>query len=101
MYRRVRDCGARNGPGAIYECGCADIPGDCDRDGNQIDAIGECGGSCTADIDNDGICDEVGRMSVNTMNVEFVTDQVCQKALVTVAETLTTQLAFVACSCEV
>ena len=35
----VTDCGA------IYECGCADIPeGDCDCDGNQLDALGECGG---------------------------------------------------------
>ena len=72
-----------NGPGAIYECGCADIPegdcdcdgnvldecgicggdgipaGDCDCDGNQLDALGECGGPCEADADADGICDDV------------------------------------------
>ena len=37
-------CGVCNGPGEIYECGCADIPeGDCDCDGNQLDALGECG----------------------------------------------------------
>ena len=31
----------------IYECGCADIPeGDCDCNGNQADALGECGGDC-------------------------------------------------------
>ena len=54
------DCGICNGPGAIYECGCADIPdGDCDCDGNQLDAIGVCGGSCTEDADADGICDDV------------------------------------------
>jgi len=54
------DCGICNGPGAIYECGCADIPdGDCDCDGNQLDAIGVCGGDCTADADADGICDDV------------------------------------------
>ena len=54
------DCGVCNGPGSIYECGCADIPeGDCDCDGNQLDAIGVCGGSCTADADEDGICDDV------------------------------------------
>jgi len=53
-------CGVCNGPGAIYECGCSDIPdGDCDCYGNQVDAVGECGGSCGADIDNDGICDDV------------------------------------------
>ena len=54
------DCGVCNGPGAIYECGCSDIPfGDCDCDGNQNDAIGVCGGDCTADSDNDGICDDI------------------------------------------
>ena len=31
-------CGVCNGPGAIYECGCGDIPtGDCDCDGNVLD----------------------------------------------------------------
>ena len=83
--------------GAIYECGCSDIPagdcdcdgstslrrrlrwrtqrqpltsaglwtgngipaGDCDCDGNQEDALGVCGGDCTADADADGICDDV------------------------------------------
>ena len=54
------ECGVCNGPGAIYECGCADIPeGDCDCDGNQLDALGVCGGSCTADADADGVCDDV------------------------------------------
>ena len=53
-------CGVCNGPGEIFECGCADIPtGDCDCDGNQVDALGECGGSCSADADQDGICDDV------------------------------------------
>ena len=32
--------------------------GDCDCDGNQLDALGVCGGSCTADADADGICDD-------------------------------------------
>ena len=54
------DCGICNGPGAIYDCGCSDIPeGDCDCDGNQLDALGECGGPCSADSDMDGICDDV------------------------------------------
>ena len=53
-------CGICNGPGAIYECGCADIPaGDCDCNGNTLDVLGECGGTCTADADSDGICDDV------------------------------------------
>ena len=44
---------------AIYECGCSDIPeGDCDCDGNQLDALGVCG-DCAADADADGICDDV------------------------------------------
>lgn len=76
-------CGVCGGPGAIYECGCSDIPdgdcdcngnqiddcgvcggpgipaGDCDCNGNQPDAIGVCGGDCTADTDGDEICDDV------------------------------------------
>ena len=56
----VDACGICNGPGAIYECGCSDIPeGDCDCDGNQLDVVGECGGDCTTDEDGDGICDDV------------------------------------------
>jgi len=53
-------CGVCAGPGEIYECGCADIPeGDCDCDGNQLDVVGVCGGTCTEDADADGICDDV------------------------------------------
>ena len=51
-------CQVCNGPGEIYECGCADIPqGDCDCDGNQSDVVGICGGVCTEDINENGICD--------------------------------------------
>ena len=54
------DCGICNGPGAIYDCGCADIPAeDCDCDGNQLDALGVCGGDCSADADGDGLCDDI------------------------------------------
>ena len=76
------DCGVCNGPGAVYECGCNDIPeGDCDCDGNQLDECGVCGGdgiaegacdcdgnmpadgydcdgNCLNDADADGVCDE-------------------------------------------
>ena len=53
-------CGVCDGPGEVYECGCTDIPeGDCDCDGNQLDALGVCGGGCTADADGDGVCDDV------------------------------------------
>ena len=53
-------CGECNGPGAIYDCGCSDLPsGACDCDGNQLDAIGVCGGDCEADVDADGLCDDV------------------------------------------
>jgi uncharacterized protein (TIGR02145 family) len=52
-------CGVCNGPGDIYACGCSDIPaGDCDCNGNQVDALGVCGGSCSSDVDGDGICDD-------------------------------------------
>ena len=44
------DCGVCNGPGAVYECGCNDIPdGDCDCDGNQLDECGVCGGDGIAE----------------------------------------------------
>ena len=52
-------CGVCGGPGAAYDCGCVDIPeGDCDCDGNVVDALGVCGGTCEADEDGDGICDD-------------------------------------------
>lgn len=52
-------CGMCDGPGAIYDCGCTGIPGsDCDCDGNQLDAIGVCGGDCTSDVNANGICDD-------------------------------------------
>ena len=53
-------CGVCNGPGAVYDCGCADVPvGDCDCNGNEVDVLGVCGGGCTMDMDSDGICDDV------------------------------------------
>ena len=52
-------CGVCNGPGAIYACGCADIPAsDCDCNGNELDALGVCGGDCLSDSDADGVCDD-------------------------------------------
>ena len=54
------ECGVCNGEGAIYECGCTDIPeGDCDCNGNQLDAVGVCGGDCLEDLDGDGVCNPV------------------------------------------
>ena len=51
-------CGVCNGPGPMFECECDDIPdGDCDCDGNQLDALGVCGGTCEADLNDNGICD--------------------------------------------
>ena len=67
------ECGICNGPGAIYECGCADIPeGDCDCDGNQLDALGVCGGDCAADEDADGICDDVDPLRWRTRRVRHL-----------------------------
>ena len=51
-------CGVCNGPGEIYECGCADIPeGDCDCEGTQAAEGYDCAGDCLADADGDGVCD--------------------------------------------
>ena len=56
----VDECGVCNGPGAVFECGCTVLlEGDCDCDGNQLDAVGVCGGDCVEDLDGDGICDTV------------------------------------------
>ena len=69
----VDECDVCGGPGAIYECGCTDIPdGDCDCNGNQLDVLGVCGGSCNADEDMDGIYDELKGPSFDTDGVDFV-----------------------------
>lgn len=53
-------CGICNGDGPLLDCGCTELPsGDCDCDGNQLDALGVCGGLCTEDADQDGVCDNV------------------------------------------
>ena len=53
-------CDVCNGPGAVYSCGCTNVPlGDCDCNGNTLDALGVCGGSCAADLDDDDICDNI------------------------------------------
>ena len=52
--------GACSYPDECGICGGDGIPaGDCDCEGNQLDALGECGGPCEADADADGICDVV------------------------------------------
>ena len=33
--------------------------GACDCDGNELDALGDCGGSCTSDSNGNGICDDL------------------------------------------
>ena len=50
-------CGVCNGPGEIYEWMFRHPAGDCDCEGNQLDALDECGGDCFEDTDADGICD--------------------------------------------
>ena len=57
------DCaGVPNGTSEVDDCGVcggSGIPaGDCDCNGNQLDAIGVCGGGCSVDANTDGICDE-------------------------------------------
>jgi len=73
------ECGICNGPGAIYECGCTDIAeGDCDCDGNQLDALGECGGDCAADADGNGVCDDaevLGCMNACACNYDSAATQ--------------------------
>ena len=55
---QLDECGVCNGVGAVYECGCTEIaPGDCDCEGQQLDAVGVCGGDCELDENGNGICD--------------------------------------------
>ncbi|MDA0904214.1 MAG: lamin tail domain-containing protein [Bacteroidetes bacterium] len=75
-------CGVCNGPGAIYACGCSEIPsGDCDCDGNQLDACGVCGGdgsSCVGCMDSaasnynmDASSDDGSCVYATTFNVDM------------------------------
>ena len=53
------ECGVCNGAGANLECGCEGVPdGACDCDGNQLDVLGVCGGSCNSDVNGNGVCDD-------------------------------------------
>ena len=57
------DCAGECGGSAVTDecgvCGGSGIPaGDCDCEGNQLDALGVCGGDCAADADGNGICDD-------------------------------------------
>ena len=52
-------CGVCDGAGDVYSCGCVEMPvGDCDCNGNVLDALGVCGGNCAADVNGNGICDD-------------------------------------------
>ena len=53
------ECSVCDGPGAIYDCGCFQIPeGACDCDDNVSDCLGECGGEAL--IDECGVCNGDG-----------------------------------------
>lgn len=52
-------CGVCGGSGASYACGCNPLPlGACNCEGDTVDALGNCGGGCNADADDDGVCDD-------------------------------------------
>lgn len=54
------ECGLCNGPGAAFECGCAGVAlGQCDCEGNELDALGVCGGNCAFDLNGNGVCDSM------------------------------------------
>ena len=61
-------------------CGGTGNPaGDCDCDGNQNDALGICGGSCEADVDADGICDDADNCTdVSACNYDDSANGSCQ-----------------------
>ena len=52
---KIDECGVCNGLGAIYKCGCEEIPeGFCDCSGNINDCFDQCGGGAL--VDDCGIC---------------------------------------------
>ena len=66
-------CGICDGPGPVYECGCYEMAeGACDCEGNQLDALGECGGNCIGDFDGDGVCDSfAGGACANEESLDY------------------------------
>ena len=44
---------------ARFECGARTSLQEIDCNGNQLDALGTCGGTWEADDDGDGVCDDV------------------------------------------
>ncbi|HIB78402.1 MAG TPA: hypothetical protein EYO58_12525, partial [Flavobacteriales bacterium] len=60
-------------------CGGTGIPAsDCDCNGNQLDALGVCGGLCTSDADGNGVCDDaeiLGCMDATACNYDAATTQ--------------------------
>ena len=49
------ECGVCNGLGAVYDCGCEDVPeGFCDCSGNKNDCFNQCGGEAV--FDDCGVC---------------------------------------------
>ena len=57
------DNGGDDCDGVVDECGnCGGTgpdEGKCNCSGDTLDAAGVCGGTCTADVDDDGVCDDV------------------------------------------
>ena len=59
------ECGVCDGPGATYECGCADIAeGACDCAGNVLDCNDVCGGDAVED--ECGVCNGDGESCAPT-----------------------------------
>ena len=49
-FSELDECGVCNGYGAVFDCGCENIPEEfCNCDGDVIDCAGECGGSAEDD----------------------------------------------------
>ena len=64
-------CGVCNGPGPIYDCGCADIaPGECDCAGSLPDDQGNCQ-TFMSDTDNDGFYDTLLNPCLDQSNVPY------------------------------
>ena len=58
---------------AVFAAVTAFAEGACDCDGNTLDALGVCGGTCTADANENGVCDDaevLGCMDATACNYD-------------------------------
>ena len=56
---RLTSAASATAPAPSTRVAALTSPTNCDCSGNELDALGTCGGTCEADEDGDGVCDDV------------------------------------------